>query len=359
MIKRIRIYAFCPALVSEVGHHFFYHQAVSKSAKKNQFLYVKFVSKHAKISLTQDWKKKFSSSIFSSFFSFLFLLGFLIRKGKKRNHHQVFFGEYLGLLHQLALFLAIVIFQPKGKLWLLQRYERKFLYFGGYVHAFFYRCFRRVLKENFVLLADTEMLAKEHNRTFHLPCEVLPIPHEDIWEKEVQKGNFWLLPGGSARKEKGIFTVLEIAQKLEKEKSSINIFLSEEIKEMFLSQKNCLFFSKNLPRDEYKSFMQKALLILLPYEESQYQCRSSGIFIEAVVSGNIPVTTEGTWMAYELKKFGLEKLCFFWKEEHLIEMLEKIPNDLIILEKLSKMCEHYRSFHTIEEFASTMKRMTY
>jgi hypothetical protein len=51
---------------------------------------------------------------------------------------------------------------------------------------------------------------------------------------------------------------------------------------------------------EYRALVLDADVIVLPYEQSAYQARSSGIFVEALAAGKPVVVPSGTWMALQL-----------------------------------------------------------
>jgi glycosyl transferase family 1 len=54
-------------------------------------------------------------------------------------------------------------------------------------------------------------------------------------------------------------------------------------------------------KDEYFTEFCRANVILLPYDPHIYALRTSGIFIEALGLGRPVITTDGTWMAHQLR----------------------------------------------------------
>ena len=140
-----------------------------------------------------------------------------------------------------------------------------------------------------------------------------------------------------------------------KKSLNIKIIISERAKNELPRDQNIEFIDANLTREEYCSWMKFSDLILLPYYSESYRARSSGVFIEAICAGAIPITTKNTWMASELEKFGLEKLLVDWQSDNLVEIFQSILKDQQIRQKLVQMQQHYRSFHSIENFAKTMR----
>ena len=63
---------------------------------------------------------------------------------------------------------------------------------------------------------------------------------------------------------------------------------------------------ENLSREVYLRYLNESDAILLPYNIWNYQYSSSGIFIEAVSAGKVPLVSDGLWISGELKKHDLE-----------------------------------------------------
>jgi glycosyltransferase involved in cell wall biosynthesis len=64
-----------------------------------------------------------------------------------------------------------------------------------------------------------------------------------------------------------------------------------------------------LPTQDYERLLLSADIVLLPYDPEGYAGRASQIFLEAVGTGRIPLTTRGTWMQRELEKLGVTSVC--------------------------------------------------
>ncbi|MEZ4599744.1 MAG: glycosyltransferase [Syntrophotaleaceae bacterium] len=59
-----------------------------------------------------------------------------------------------------------------------------------------------------------------------------------------------------------------------------------------------------MTQDEYQDAMNRADLVLLPYNPAGYALQTSGIFSEAMAMERISVIPEGTWMADMSRKYG-------------------------------------------------------
>ncbi len=63
-----------------------------------------------------------------------------------------------------------------------------------------------------------------------------------------------------------------------------------------------------LTSEQYRQLILKSDVILLPYDAREYQARSSGIFIEALVAGVPCIAPQGTWMQDVMQ--GCDHLLF-------------------------------------------------
>ncbi len=61
-----------------------------------------------------------------------------------------------------------------------------------------------------------------------------------------------------------------------------------------------------LTREQYLKQMASTQLVILPYQAQFYTNRFSGIMLDAIQLGKIPVVPDGTFMAEELRKYDLE-----------------------------------------------------
>lgn len=59
-----------------------------------------------------------------------------------------------------------------------------------------------------------------------------------------------------------------------------------------------------LPKNQYSQCLQKAAIVLLPYDQNHYKHTISGILLEAFALGKPVITTSGTWLAKQVKRYG-------------------------------------------------------
>ncbi|MEW6540783.1 MAG: hypothetical protein AB1402_04090 [Bacillota bacterium] len=100
-----------------------------------------------------------------------------------------------------------------------------------------------------------------------------------------------------------------------------------------------------LSRRDYEMRMMESDIVLLPYDKEAYRESTSGIFVEAIVAGKVPLVTSGTWMAKELERFQLEELVFDWSSEGILETVSKLSENQNMIVKLKRMRESYIAYH--------------
>jgi hypothetical protein len=112
-----------------------------------------------------------------------------------------------------------------------------------------------------------------------------------------------------------------------------------------------------MPRRDYIGWLKFADIILVPYEPSAYADRTSGVFADAIASGSIPVTIDGTWMAHELQKYGLGELILDWDNPEITRVLFSLREQPCLRTKLDRMRDDYAMFHSMPGYARTLERI--
>lgn len=361
------VHALLPRLISKEGHIFPYHTSMQEALQLIQWNYTAYIPKKAAIFpsplgwqavLANDLSEK-PKNLFQKLV-ILFTNIFPLRRIFKNIQNQpkaVLFIEHFEFQHLAAITTALFWIKPEFQFWILYRYE-----FGNKkAKIALYRLFLKFMNwkcgtKNVKCLTDSELLAEVLQIDLQCPISVVPIPHTDrpkLPKRKSKKPFLCWWPGSQLREDKGLFIIQQLL-KLMKNQNDFKFIIAEKAKGFFSSNSNIDFISSFLSREEYLDWMQKADLILLPYSGENYSRRTSGIFVEAVSMGSMPVTTKNTWMAYELTKFGLQELIFCWDEENLIDQLTKLPNDPFLCQKLEKMTLHYQNFHTQKKFSEIL-----
>ena len=367
------IYSIIPCLNDLTGHHFSYHVAFGEALKKNKWTHVKIIPKKCQIlNLPRDWKralilhegsknKNLWNNFVKPFSNFFPLLNLFWKIKKKTKLKRAFFLEYFTLSHLFALYLAVFFTRPKCSFWLLYRTDLDQIVFKGKIHKILHKLLIKIIGENrLTLFTDSELLSSQLENFFKTKFFVLPIPHTKISTlvklNGTKKEIFCWWPGGSIREEKGLKYIINVSKKIESAKKNNIVLIVAKTAKPFLSDNdNIQYVKTDLNDEEYNDLLFKSDIILLPYLAELYRFRTSGIFVEAIVAQKIVLTTPETWMAQELKKFDLEDLIIDWKDHRLIDKFIEIYNSESIKNKLQKMTQHYRSYHSVENYAKVLK----
>lgn len=169
-------------------------------------------------------------------------------------------------------------------------------------------------------LSDSDVIAGEWESAFNRPMSVLPIPHLNIPELPAtghtnSKLRLYL-PGGM-RLEKGAKLLSETMALLCAQFGNIadKIVLVTQFvgnDEELLQYKSVLnglplenIFLGRLSTEEYYAEIAAADIILIPYQASEgYRARTSGILAEAIAAEKPVITTTGTWMSDQVKRYN-------------------------------------------------------
>lgn len=113
-----------------------------------------------------------------------------------------------------------------------------------------------------------------------------------------------------------------------------------------------------LAGSDYADQMTQADVILLPYAPAVYRRRTSGIFVEAVVAGKIPVVSAGTWAASELLRHGLPELAWDdWAPETTFVRLRSLWADGDLRSRLAALRRQYAREHSISGYAAALSQL--
>lgn len=358
-----------PWLQDHIGHFYAYNKAVRQACIQNNWLHFSLVPKDCKIkNLPSDWLKKLTSDSMCenktlgkkllTQWKNIFPYFLFFRKLKKRKEQIYLMIEQFGLPELFILSLALFLFRPKVNLILLHRFSLKDLGKKAKCYLFLHKFLTKIYKkENLLLFSDSDLVAKSLSSFFNYEFNVLPIPHtaERDSLRNIRKDEFLWWPGGSTRPDKGLFYIKRISNLLAFQKSNYKLVVANSAKKKISNRKNVVFVESDLSPKEYNLYMQEMGLILLPYLPEEYHSRTSGIFVEAVTMGAIPVVIDGTWMAYELKKHDLNELILDFSKDDILKRFEQIQASNEIMQKLQKMKASYLNYHSINHYAKEMK----
>ena len=134
----------------------------------------------------------------------------------------------------------------------------------------------------------------------------------------------------------------------------------KRLEELSQHTDNVRLIRGNLSEEEYATVLSSGDIMLLPYRPSGYGQNTSNLLIEAVLSGSIPITTQGTWLSHELTLAGLEDLTFDIREPDafkaaVFRVLTDIEAQRQRIDKLQKEWAH---FHTADRLVDILLKQS-
>ena len=117
----------------------------------------------------------------------------------------------------------------------------------------------------------------------------------------------------------------------------------------------------NLSERDYIKNLQSCSVALLPYfggNNQQYHLSSSGIFVDCLAAGVLPLVSKGTWMETELKRFCLEELIVNWDKYNnfydLLKLIQSLLKSQETINKLNNMRSNYCNLHSPSGFLKSL-----
>lgn len=378
----VTLVSIIPNLINGEGHIIPYHLAVNKCSKilnwQHKVAYSSNNNNQNLSNLPTQWNGclkganlESPASFFGQFTKlidvFFFaqsIVSFWKKEVEKESSQKIIFLERFIHLQLFALWLATLLISKKDlSVWILYRRD---------THTnktrFIYKLLNKLIKNrvspnNFHLLTDSDLLSKSLSEYFEEKVIVMPIPHTELIKdnKEINNKNDYIICwwAGPPREEKGWEIVKNLAkhQTVEAQKFCLVAAKSSLLKPT-KGGVNINLIEDNINRLDYVSWLNKCDFVLLPYDAQAYKERTSGIFTESIIAGKKILVTPNSWMAQELSKYKLDSLIINWDNiNEIFSCLEKILKDETIEEKIKVMQQEYTNFHTIENYALTMKKL--
>lgn len=369
---------FAPFLKELNGHVKDYHDSLNRVFIDQGYRCTTLVQKHCEIeTLPSNWKKglynpaKWSrrsvvakmlpklvnfKTLFRMKKSYFHLLKSVMEKEPAKE--TIWLLETFNTFHLYVLNSLLKKFKdPSIKLALIYRYDSKQLFFEGKRDKKLLKSIEKQIgKERLKLFVDTDLLQQELSSFFEQPITLLPIPHTHIFTQassiSLERLTLWW--PGVPRSPKGLGFIQKIAQLPALKNVSIVLKVSEKTSGLTESSKVTIDKIPNcLSREQYLEHFYQSDVILLPYSLWNYQYSSSGIFVETLCMGKMPIVSEGIWMAHELKKHQLEELIVDFNREDFFEHVHCLIQDQHIQDKLRQMSISYQKNHNEQQFSKT------
>jgi hypothetical protein len=347
-----RVYSLAHHLKDEAGHQYRYHLCLQKALEKQGIDCHVYIDRYAKIPyLHEGWLPFFHPSNRWLGHNFRNLL----KKSKEKQ--RIFFLECFSLLELFHFFLAFCLFgQTDDKLCLLLRRDLAQQKCKGIFHLLCLRMIQKKLRSQLKLFTDSSLLKEEFEGQLQQAVQYLPIPHVD---EELCKGSiaestiircYW---PGSPKQAKGWDAMRAILHFAPSKDHSIELTVSSQAR-LSSTIHAIREIAPILSHETYWEELARCNLVLLPYDPTTYRFSTSGIFIESICAGKIPIVKDGSWLAYELRRFDLEMLIIDWEDPLFWTRLSAIVQNKSLQQKLQTMQLSYRSFHKLSHFGDVL-----
>ena len=167
------------------------------------------------------------------------------------------------------------------------------------------------------LVTDSDMLADEYAIITDLPIDIVPIPHVggDVQPNGARKSRT-LTYLGNARSSKGFqylpYVVSQIRPELTRgawaAEFQSNVMFERDTESTYalcaLRNEPVTLWEDDLSLPAYDALLNRASLVVLPYQLLWYHAQTSGVFAEAIGKGKPVVVPSGTWMARQIGESG-------------------------------------------------------
>lgn len=358
MNQEITFLSFLLNKVEYEGHDYIYHLEVQKAARSLGLeSYVMLPIGYGALTLPKNWISTFrkTNSAIKRWLDFAKIF-------RTRSFQRIFFLESFTTKDLILLATAALIFLPKeDRICLLFRYNLEFVRYGGKIHTLLCYLLRKKLDKNFLLLSDSELIARSLQKKWAVTVKVMPIPHGRCQHAKKngssnEKIHCWW--PGSPREAKGLKEIQRLFSLKDPHVALCEIIVHEQTP--LSSTENslvCKRLNGNLSREEYERQLYQSDIILLPYDPIIYKESTSGIFVEAICAGKMVLVKEGSWLAHELRRFDLGALIVDWENPLFFSHLADLTKNISLKEGLCKMQEDYRKYHSVESFANKLSEL--
>lgn len=345
-----------------IGHPYIYHRCCQKAVEDIGGKFFGYTTLSCTIEpLAEGWFKWFHPIHNRKGRRGFFKDCIKLFKAKAEEEKRIFFLEFFGRRDFRLFALAALIFAKKrDQIWVLYRDDFTTKRKKDWSAVFtFTHLLKRRFGKRFVTLTDSALLATYYEKQFKQPLPVMPIPHalakEPLWPLAEKVVCSW---PGEPRKDKGSKEIAKLTQINDPLAARVVLDTSGAV--LFPSLKNQIQLQLRrvgLDHEEYFKTLFASDVVLLPYDPHLYKWRTSGIFVEAVIAGKIPLVKEGSWLAFELKRFQLSELIVDWENPsfftHLFTLLQKEE----VREKLARMQKSYIQEHNLPVFTEKMREI--
>jgi hypothetical protein len=354
-----------------LGHCFNYQKSVNSASIINGWECRVAIPEDSRFDKKPDgWEKCLMPKVPGSFFrkaikvaSYIFRIYKYLRRQTRfyKGKEKIIFLESFYTFQLAAILLSTLFISRRNiSVWLLFRHSTPQLHPYELIYKWMIYVFYALFKGRIVMLTDSDLLRISLSGFFKKDFYALPIPHTGsiIDASPYHKVDDALLIWwpGDPRPEKGLDIVRAMLNTPYHGERKVRFILSEDTPLNAVAvQYDVVKLDSHLSPEQYKKWLLMSDIVLLPYDREVYSEGTSGIFVESIVAGKLPLVTSGTWMEYELKKYDLSELAISWTNiGAILPRAEELRESGIVRKKLAEMRRGYTQFHNEKSFASSM-----
>lgn len=339
-----------PALESESGHNHRFNTEISKFIARDTYELVVFANKNYSQSKTDLIHIK---SVFTfSTYTFLDDNPILVEDETVEYSSEIFVHEINQVIHEMQICEFNIFIHTFSHIEILGLYKfmkRSNLKFNIYIslcNDSFYnysRCeysqaalllkdyFNKIILDGYTIVpfAANQLLAVEMFFMTGINCTVHPLAGSKIVKTKKKTSKIVCSFLGSSRQEKGFSLLLDFLETIPEHYKDIEFHIqflknseicNEDIDRIYIiiqQSKNVKIINKILTNAEYENQILASDILLLPYNPISYKVRTSGIFIDAILSSTPVIIPDHTWMSEIFKNYhvgGCKMNAFSLKE---------------------------------------------
>lgn len=285
--------------------------------------------------------------------------------GKIRNHNdeKIFLYMYTGSLHHAEV-IAEVVWRQKNVVANINLFWLPFIDVTSAEFKKKWATFLKLLKSSSKLkvTVTTPEMQELLYRALKVRFAVAPHPCTLFSDRDFinlridklltgslnggRKEQIVLFPGRAGAQvqiatDKGYFVTVDVVKKLTASKDILckpiirkptygNSRAERAVKEV---KELTEFFDDELPEDDFAQLLKSADIIVLPYSQTSFSHRTSGLFIDAIYLGKPVVSLKGTWMGNRIEEFGCGAVATVHNASSFVEAIHEVAKNYSTYQK--------------------------
>jgi hypothetical protein len=357
-------------IATESGHYFTYNSAVQRCIEHIGWKFQAWLRAEARLKILPDgWSYSLGCRIprtgpLRRIFKFLDLIAAqrtqILQLLRSESGPIIFFAEWFDTVHLATLLVALTMLSSRNRVTVWVHFHRQ-------LHR--ERMLQRLLLElieirlgraavkRFCITAD---LVAPLSKQLRRPVHFLPHPYVDDWStnehpRRQHREKLLLLWPGVPNQYKGWGIVRSLAAQTSPPAGEFAFAVSDVHSVPSNGVVEVVSMGASITRSDYVRWFREADGVLLPYSPAVYGQGCSGVFMEAVCAGIVPLVHADTWMARELQSAALSECIIDWNAPNVLDNIHRVVRDQVVHRKLAELTKLYRIRHSLENVGSIIE----